>query len=261
MTWIIMTEKATVGPVAVPTAGMVVNDGQTKWRWHPPPIQSRAAGQTVPNDLRRRDPVVHATSTLLDSGRWDQAYRRDSAPWDIGRPQPVWVRLADGGEIRPPVLDSGCGTGENALLMAQRGMDVLGVDLSSTAIERARRKAKDRGLAAEFAVGDILRLDDLGRLFTTVIDSGAFHVFDDDERARYVASLASVVEPGGVLHLLCFSDQVPGEDGPRRISQAELREAFDDGWEVDRIEGAQFEVRTDWLLDNPHAWLARIVRL
>jgi len=198
---------------------------------------------------------------LLDTGRWDQAYKEDSAPWDIGRPQPVWVRLADDGEIRSPVLDTGCGTGEHALLMAERGMEVQGVDLSPTAIERARRKAEERGLAAEFAVGDILQLDELGRRFTTVIDSGAFHVFDDVERARYVASLASAVEPGGVLHLLCFSDQAPGDDGPRRISQAELREAFADGSKIDRIEGAHFEVQADWVLQSPHAWLARIVRL
>ena len=63
----------------------------------------------------------------------------DSAPWDIGRPQAVWIRLADAGEIAAPVLDSGCGTGEHALLLAERGMEVLGVDVAPTAIGLARR--------------------------------------------------------------------------------------------------------------------------
>lgn len=197
-----------------------------------------------------------------DSDNWfDRSYKEGSAPWDIGRPQAVWVRLADDGDIGSPVLDSGCGTGEHALLMAERAMEVLGVDLSPTAIERARSKAEERGLTAEFVVGDVLRLDALGRRFATVIDSGVFHVFDDADRQRYVASLASVVEPGGVLHLLCFSDKVPGTVGPRRVSQAELCAAFADGWDVERIEDAHFEVRADWVLERPHAWLARILRL
>ena len=138
-------------------------------------------------------------------------------------------------------------------------MDVLGVDQSPTAIARAREKADERGLAAEFEIGDVLELGRFGRQFATVIDSGVFHVFDDADRARYVGSLASIMEPAGVVHLLCFSDQVPGEAGPRRVSQAELREAFADGWSVNRIEPAHFEVQ-DWVMERPHGWLAHIVR-
>jgi SAM-dependent methyltransferase len=145
-------------------------------------------------------------------------------------------------------------------VLAERGLEVLGVDLSPVAIDRARQKAKRRGVMAEFAVGDVLRLQELDRRFATVIDSAVFHVFDDADRARYVTSLASVVEPGGVVHLLCFSDKVPGDAGPRRVSQAELRDAFADGWDVERIDDAYFEVRPDWVVQRPHAWLARIVR-
>jgi cyclopropane fatty-acyl-phospholipid synthase-like methyltransferase len=169
------------------------------------------------------------------------------------------VTLADRGEIRAPVLDSGCGTGEHALFLAERGMDVIGVDLSPTAIALARQKADERGVAVEFEIADVLDLGRSGRRFATVIDSGVFHVFDDADRARYVASLASITEPAGVVHLLCFSDQVHGEAGPRRVSKAELREAFADGWSVERIEPAHFDVR-EWVMERPHAWLARIVR-
>ena len=191
---------------------------------------------------------------------WDQWYADDTTPWDIGRPQPAWVRLVDTETLREPILDSGCGTGEHTILLAERGLDVLGVDLSPIAIDRARQKAKRRGVTAAFVVGDVLRLQDLDRRFATVIDSAVFHVFDDRDRARYVASLASVVERGGVVHLLCFSDRVPGEAGPRRVSQAEIRDAFAHGWEVERIDDAFFDVRPDWVLPRPHAWLARIVR-
>jgi len=191
---------------------------------------------------------------------WDQWYADDLTPWDIDRPQPAWVHLVETEAIRGPVLDSGCGTGEHTLLLAERDLEVLGVDLSPIAIERARQKAEHRGVTAEFVIGDVLRLQDLGRRFATVIDSAVFHVFDDADRARYVASLASVIEPSGVVHLLAFSDQVPGDAGPRRVSQAEIRAAFADGWVVERIDDSFVEVRPDWVIPRPHAWLARIVR-
>ena len=191
---------------------------------------------------------------------WDAVYADGSAPWDIGRPQTAFVRLADDGEVASPVLDAGCGTGEHALMLAERGFAVTGVDLSATAIGLARQKAADRGLAADFEVADILGLDRSEGTFATVIDSGMFHVFDDDDRVRYVRSLASVLVPGGVLHLMCFSERTPGTLGPRRVTQAELREAFAEGWEIERIEAAQFDVRADWAPSAANAWLARIVR-
>ena len=203
--------------------------------------------------------VVDGTDDGAAGASWDDAYTQGWAPWDIGRPQPVFVRLADAGEFTSPVLDSGCGTGEHALMLAERGLEVLGVDVAPTAIGLAREKTALRGLNAQFEVGDVLALHRLGRRFATVLDSGVFHTFDDTDRPRYVASLASVLEPGGVIHLLCFSEHTPGEWGPRRVTQAELRAAFEEGWEIERIEAARFEVR-EGFADEPHAWLARISR-
>jgi SAM-dependent methyltransferase len=191
---------------------------------------------------------------------WDAVYRDHRAPWDIGRPQQAWTRLADAGEINPPVLDSGCGTGEHTLLLAERGLAVLGIDIAPAAVESARAKAALRGLNAAFEVGDVLALDRLGRRFATVIDSGVFHIFDDFDRHRYVASLAAVLDPGGVLYLLCFSEHTPGSTGPRRVTQAELRAAFAGGWRVDRIEPSRMEVREEYAPEPAHAWLAKIVR-
>ena len=201
-----------------------------------------------------------------DSAAWDRAYTDEGRPpWDIGEAQPVFVALADAGKITSPVFDSGCGTGENALALSERGLQVVGADVAPNAIAKARAKAAERGLSVDFVVGDVLNLGHVTGTtgkprFATVIDSGCFHVFDDADRAHYVRSLAGVVRPGGVVYLLCFSDRVPGTVGPRRVSQAELRSAFADGWAVERIEEATFEVNPDFPLGRPDAWLARIVR-
>jgi cyclopropane fatty-acyl-phospholipid synthase-like methyltransferase len=195
------------------------------------------------------------------AARWDSAYEAGSgAPWDIGRPQPAFVRLADGGLLRGRVLDAGCGSGEHALLAAARGADVVGVDVSPRAIERARRKAGERGLTVRFEVADALSLGELGLTFDTVIDSGLFHVFDDADRARYVTSLASVLEPGGTCYLMCFSDRQPGTMGPRRVSQEELRASFSDGWDVTAIVAEAFEVNPGLGTPTAQAWLATIHR-
>lgn len=191
---------------------------------------------------------------------WEGAYSRGWAPWDVGHPQPAVVALADAGDIQSPVLDSGCGTGEHTLLFSSRGLTAVGVDISRTAIASANEKAAERNVDCEFVVGDVLALDRLGRRFRTIVDSGVFHVFDDANRERYVKSLAGAIEDRGVVHLLCFSEETPGTDGPRRVTQAEIRSAFADGWDVERISEARFDVRPDFSGDPPYAWLARIVR-
>jgi cyclopropane fatty-acyl-phospholipid synthase-like methyltransferase len=201
--------------------------------------------------------------TVTTPGSWDETYARDAPPpWDIGRPQPVFARLAERGLLAGQVLDSGCGTGENTLLAAAHGATATGIDLSAHAIARARAKAAARGLTARFETGDVLRLRDLGLSFGVIIDSGVFHVFDDEARARYVTSLASVLVPGGYCYLICFSDRQPGEFGPRRVSQGELRAAFSDGWSVDSIEAEAFELsQATFGIASAQAWLAVIQRL
>jgi SAM-dependent methyltransferase len=193
---------------------------------------------------------------------WDTVYTEGSAPplWDIGRPQPAFVRLADSGLLSGRVLDAGCGTGEHVLLAAARGADAVGVDISPRAIARARDKAAGRGLPARFEVADVLSLGQLGMTFDVVIDSGVFHVFDDGQRAQYVTSLASVLRPGGHCYLICFSDRQPGDYGPRRVRQDELRAAFSDGWSVTGIAADTFEVNPGFPTPAAQAWLATIRR-
>jgi cyclopropane fatty-acyl-phospholipid synthase-like methyltransferase len=192
---------------------------------------------------------------------WDDSYTAASPPpWDIGRPQPAFARLAAGGLLAGRLLDAGCGTGENTLLAAAHGAQAAGVDGAPTAIERARAKAAERGLEARFEVGDVLDLGRLGQTFDTVIDSGVFHVFSDQDRPRYVSSLAGVVRDGATCYLMCFSEHEPGTWGPRRVSQDELRAAFSDGWQVVSIAPGTFDINPFQGATTVQAWLATIRR-
>jgi SAM-dependent methyltransferase len=185
------------------------------------------------------------------------------APWDIGKPQGPFAAVAD--RVTGPVLDAGCGTGEHALFFAARGHRVTGFDFVEEPIRRARAKAAGRGLAVEFLVKDATALADWGERFASVIDSGLFHGFSDDDRRRYVRGLARVVEPGGRLFLMCFSDAEPGVGGPRRVSRPELDDAFADGWEVESVQPTRFDVNPEFTEikfseGRPKAWLAVVRR-
>jgi cyclopropane fatty-acyl-phospholipid synthase-like methyltransferase len=188
---------------------------------------------------------------------WESAYE-GTPPWDIGRPQAPIEGLAKAGDISGKVLDIGCGSGEHTLLAASLGLDAVGVDLSARAIEIAKSKAATRELNATFMVGDALSIQGIGEPFDSAIDSGLFHVFDNEDRQRYVETLRRLVAPGGRVFLMCFSDKVPGEWGPRRVSEGELRDSFSEGWEVGLIEASEFEVNAPF--GKVSAWLARFAR-
>jgi cyclopropane fatty-acyl-phospholipid synthase-like methyltransferase len=194
------------------------------------------------------------------AAEWDASYQGSPAPWDIGRPQAAFVRLAEAGLLSGRLLDAGCGTGEHVLLAAAHGADAMGVDLSGLAIEKARAKAAERGLTARFEAADALHLELLGERFGTVIDSGLFHVFDDGDRPSYVTSLAAVVEPGGSYYMMCFSDQQPGAWGPHRVREEEIRAAFTDGWEIVSLTPDQFSINPIHGNTVAQAWLAVIRR-
>jgi cyclopropane fatty-acyl-phospholipid synthase-like methyltransferase len=180
-------------------------------------------------------------------------------PWDIGRPQPALAELAEAGVLRGRVLDAGCGTGEHALMAARLGLSATGIDGAPAAIAMAQRKAGERGLPARFLVWSALDLRSLGEQFDTVIDSGLFHVFDDEDRRRYVENLQAAIVRGGRYFVLCFSERQPGQVGPRRVTEAEIRASFSEGWSVDEVLPATFDLTID--PRGAQAWRAAITRL
>lgn len=186
----------------------------------------------------------------LAADQFESSYR-GTPPWDIGRPQPAIVRLADAGQISGRVLDVGCGTGENVLFLAERGFAATGIDGAPTAIRKARAKAKRRGLDVKFEVADALNLAQPERPFDTIIDTGLFHVFDDEGRDRYTQSVRNVIRPGGRYFMMCFSDKEPGNWGPRRVTKAEIETVFSEGWSIHSIDATAFETN----LGPAQAWL------
>ncbi len=177
-------------------------------------------------------------------GFWDDAYRA-TPPWDIGRPQPALVEVAEKGEMRPGrVLDVGCGTGENALFLARSGFTVFGIDMARDAIKAAKAKAVQRGVKANFELGNALATGFENNYFDNVVDSGLFHTFEDRERPVYVAEISRVLRRQGKYFMLCFSDKEPRDwGGPRRITKEEIEETFSPCFEITYIRDAFLSTR------------------
>jgi len=190
-------------------------------------------------------------------------YYAAQPPWDIGRPQEAFAAACD--LIGPRVLDAGCGTGDLAIWLAGRGHAVTGVDFLAGPIARARAKAQAAGVAVNFLEMDALAIGEIPERFDAVTDCGLFHCFDDARRSAYVAALTRLLEPGARVFILCFSPREPGEHGPRRVSEQELRAAFATGWAVEAIEPARFEVvpgvpGAEFTAGGAHAWFVRVRR-
>lgn len=162
---------------------------------------------------------------------------QDAVPWNIGEPQPAIAALIDGGEVSSDVLDAGCGVGDTTLYLASQGYTAVGVDVSSTAVGRAREAAESRGLVAEFQVADVTALSGCDGRFSTVIDSTLFHSMPVEAREDYLTAIARCAAPGAVLHILVFSREAPFPEGnrPNSVDEQELRDAVSPHWTIDRI--------------------------
>jgi SAM-dependent methyltransferase len=179
---------------------------------------------------------------------FDSAYR-ETPPWDVGKPQPAMLALLDEFPPAGPVLDVGCGTGELALALAERGLQVLGVDLAAAAIEKARAKAKAAPQVADkvtFQVGDALHPSLLPGPFGAVVDTGFFHVFGAAEREAIAQELTATLAAGGRYYLLGFAIESPYPNAPRPVHEDELRALFapERGWRVLALRAARFQTRS-----------------
>jgi SAM-dependent methyltransferase len=175
---------------------------------------------------------------------WDREYSSQRRPpWEIGKPQPAIASLLDQLDIADPVLDVGCGTGELAIYLAERGHQVVGIDASPTAIDKARSKAAGIRSKMTFLVADATRLTDLDIGPRTVFDSGLLHSLDDDGVQAYVSGLEVICDSGAFVCVLAMSAE--GELG-WGVTQAELIKTFaEPQWRGSKIRTVEITAGVD----------------
>jgi len=182
---------------------------------------------------------------------WDERYAEASTPWDTGEPDPHLVERFEAGGLASlakkgaRVLEVGCGTGTNAIWLAERGFDVVATDVAPLAIERAEQKREAAGVEVRFAVSDFLaggaaEVD--ADPFDLVFDRGVFHVFDEaHERARFAELAAQALRVGGEWFSLVGSTEGPARDhGPPRRTARDLADAVEPHLELLSLRSSRF---------------------
>jgi cyclopropane fatty-acyl-phospholipid synthase-like methyltransferase len=180
------------------------------------------------------------TGTITDRSfpKWDELYRErpvDQLPWFFAELDPDVRGALEAEGIRSgTLLDVGTGPGTQALALAGLGFAVTGTDVSQAAVDQASARAAAAGVRAAFVRDDILATK-VGGPFDVLLDRGCFHVMSPAERPRYRESANALVKPGGIFLLKCFSSKQPGEMGPYRFTEVELRALFSPAFEVESV--------------------------
>lgn len=192
---------------------------------------------------------IHFMPTFnVNSVDWNELYRgeADYAPgdpgWNIGQLQPRIAHLHRSGLFRSPILDSGCGTGIATMELSRHGYDVVGLDVSESAIQRAKTVATESGISTQFAVADLTADTGYSDYFNTVVDSLVFHSLPAELRDSYIQSIARALKPGGRFFTLVFSTEAfpPHADfGPRAFTEQHLYDAIGRHLVIDDIQPAR----------------------
>jgi 2-heptyl-1-hydroxyquinolin-4(1H)-one methyltransferase len=179
---------------------------------------------------------------------FDSVYRGESTqlglgvrpPWSLGEPQPELAALIEQGKFHGEVLDVGCGEAAVSLYLAEQGYTIVGLDLSPTAIDLARREAEKRGLTnASFEVVDISSFTGYDGRFGTIVDSTLFHSIPVEAREGYQQSIVRAAAPGASYFVLVFDKAAIPEGPPFAVTADELRQVVSKYWVIDDIKPAR----------------------
>ena len=193
---------------------------------------------------------------------WERVYKGQS-PFDVKAPEQWVVELEKNHKIRGKVLDSGCGSGHDAIYLASKGYSVVGIDISETAIKKAKEKAAEKGVkTVEFLCENVVKLSGHDNEFDTAMDIGLFHSLDGDDPSKYTEALHRACKLNSAVYLRAFSDSNSLREnykGPR-CTEKQIRSAFSEGWKIGSLEEKEIKVMLPDETVSAYAWFAEIYR-
>lgn len=182
------------------------------------------------SSLSDKDKESSTSAATAEPHRWEDAYKKgkEALPWDTGAAAPELVRYLESSAMPKQILEIGCGTGSNAIWMAERGASVLATEISPTAIEMAQKKLEhNKSLKLEFRLADIIESSPVkDGTIDFVFDRGVYHVMpDNNSRTTFIARVAAALKEGGFWLCIAGSvdeDRPEGAGGPPQLNASDL---------------------------------------
>ena len=185
----------------------------------------------------------------MNDSKWDEHYRRGTPPWETGRHSEELQRVIADDQIEPcRVVELGCGSGINAVWLAQKGFDVTAIDISTLAIERAKQRAAEANVSVQFILADVLDLPGQFGPFPFVFDRGCYHAVRRSDVQGFLRTLRQVTTPRSLGLFLTGNARDPHEpgQGPPVVSAEEIQAELGSVFEILRLREFEFDqVETD----------------
>jgi SAM-dependent methyltransferase len=186
--------------------------------------------------------------------RYKERYEARDTPWDIGKPDFNLIQTVTTTPIEPcKALDIGCGTGDNAIWLAQNHFQVIGTDTSDIALEKAKEKASKANVECDFMLVDFLKNKIEGAPFGFVFDRGCFHSFSSEkDRRRFARNVATHLEEAGLwLTIVGNADEHRQGPGPPQWTAGDIVLAVEPYFEVLSLTSSHFGSNRP---NPPRAW-------
>jgi SAM-dependent methyltransferase len=192
---------------------------------------------------------------MMAEERFKKRYESGDTPWDIGKPDFNLIQTVTTMAIEPcTALDIGCGTGDNSIWLCQKNFQVIGIDISEIAIQKAIEKASKANIKCTFIVIDFLTNKVEGGPFGFVFDRGCFHSLNsDEERQGFAENVADHLKKDGLwLSLVGNADEPRHGPGPPRRTARDIVNSVEPYFEILSLLSSCFGSNRP---DPPRAWV------
>ncbi len=190
---------------------------------------------------------------------WNQRYQERNMPWDSGIRSRELARVLDDRLIpMGRAVELGCGTGTNAIFLAQQGFEVTAIDCAPLALEKARERARKTGVSITFLEADLCNFRQLIQPADFVFDRGCYHCVRRVDLPGYLTTLRTLTRPGSKYLVLTGNANEHSEQGPPRLHEHEIRADLEGLFAIDFIREIRFEDAGG--LDGPLGWSCLMTR-
>jgi len=187
--------------------------------------------------------------------RYQKRYESGDTPWDIGKPDFNLIQTVTTVAIEPcKALDIGCGTGDNSIWLSQKTFQVIGIDTSEIAIQKAIEKASKANVKSTFFMIDFLTNKIEGAPFGFAFDRGCFHSFNsDEERKSFAENVAAHLKKEGLwLSLVGNADEQRHGPGPPQRTARDIVNSVESCFEILSLVSSYFGSNRP---NPPKAWV------